>query len=86
MLVTKVNRQVLAEPKLHQYLKGNVMNKLLVALIAGFFAVSVNTAFAADTATPNAAVDKPATHVVKKAHTKAHKKTHVKAHAKQDTK
>ena len=54
------------------------MNKLLVALIAGFLAVSVNTAFAADVAAPTAAAEKPAAHEVKKSHTKAHSKTHSK--------
>jgi hypothetical protein len=55
------------------------MNKLVVALIACFFAVSVNSAFAA----PTSDTGKHATHVVKKGHMKAHAKAHPKAHTKQ---
>jgi hypothetical protein len=54
------------------------MNKLLATLIAGFFAISVNTAFAADTTAPTATGEKPAAHAVKKGHSTAHKKTHAK--------
>ena len=59
------------------------MNKLLAALIAGFFAGSVNTAFAADTTAPvapAATAGKHTTHVMKKSHAKTH--THAKADAK----
>lgn len=66
------------------FMEGNEMNKIIAALIAGFFAVSVN-AFAADAAakpeTPAAAAtpaaaEKPAVPAHKKVHKAAHKKAH----------
>ena len=75
-------------------MKGIKMNKIIAALIAGLFAVSVN-ATAADTpkadakpateaaapAADAAKTEKPAAPASKKAHKKAPKKTHKKAEA-----
>jgi nucleoid-associated protein YgaU len=72
----------------NQFSKGTEMNKIIAALIAGFFAVSIN-AFAADApkadaapaaeaATAPAAAEKPATPAPKKAHKKSHKKAAAK--------
>ena len=64
------------------------MNKLLAALIAGFFAVSVNAAFADDTAAPaaGASMEKPAAPPAKKAHKKVvHKKAAKKDEMKKES-
>jgi nucleoid-associated protein YgaU len=75
------------------FMEGNEMNKIIAALIAGLFAVSIN-AFAADAAAPkagtkpaaevaapaaDAATEKPTTPASKKAHKKAPKKAPKKA-------
>ena len=72
-----------AEPNKQLNLKGNTMNKLIAALMAGFFAVSMSSAFAEDAAAPAApaaAAEKPAAPAPKKAK-KAHKKAEKKAEA-----